>query len=636
MVHEHVSEQGPDRKTAAPRVSAPAGAAGLAALQRTAGNAAVVTMLQRAGQAQDRHRHGAGCGHGVRGQAGADEAQVQRSAVHDVLAAPGRPLDDARRAEMEARLGADFSDVRIHDDGAARASAAEVGARAYTSGSHIVIGDGGGDEHTLAHELTHVIQQRQGPVAGTDNGAGLKVSDPSDRFEREAEANATRVMAGPAPDADRHAPAGHRPEGPVRPAPTAASEPVTVARLVTAEDFKEQSKVPLAPRGELRALDRLLEEYQALGRRDYQGRADVLVRIAAAAATALQGRPKEKRRAAVEAVRVEAGAEGAIYGRLAAALTLPPELASPELIDVYEEILPRIQGAAGNSELTLLSTMVSEELQRRVGGLLTASKDGRAQGAAADKAAAGAAADAALAGLLARDMDALLAMAVDPGVPGETRAVLTEVTDLRGHVDLGVGMPGTVRDEATGRYTMNHAVNQTEGRTERLGSLAHELTHVAAGESYHNTAILLLCDSGLDKEQMRAIALERAGHARALKGLLTDDMVTGRQRSLIENKLEYMTKNGQMGKYVAGFKAKLNAEDETRTQMLEALAREESEASASLVEYDTVLTQLLVYLHSWRVPVDHPFYREVRRLAQAQREGRLAAPAPAAAPAPNG
>ncbi|MFD6200016.1 eCIS core domain-containing protein [Streptomyces rubiginosohelvolus] len=156
----------------------------LLALQRTTGNAAVLRMLQR-----DRHRHGPDCGHQ---QPGAEP--VQRSAVHDVLRAPGRPLDAPLREEMESRLGSDFSDVRLHTDSAARASAAEVGARAYTSGSHVVIGDGGGDKHTLAHELTHVIQQRQGPVAGTDNGSGLSVSDPGDRFEREAEANAVRVM----------------------------------------------------------------------------------------------------------------------------------------------------------------------------------------------------------------------------------------------------------------------------------------------------------------------------------------------------------------------------------------------------------------------------------------------------------
>ncbi|MER7725652.1 DUF4157 domain-containing protein [Streptomyces sp. NPDC096323] len=171
--------------------------AGRLALQGTIGNAAVVQMLRAAGHpsAQDRHRHGAGCGH----EQAEDRPSVQRSAVRDVLRSAGRPLDSTVRSDMESRLGADFSDVRIHNDAAARASAAEVGARAYTSGHHVVIGDGGADRHTLAHELTHVIQQRQGPVAGTDNGSGLSVSDPSDRFEREAEANATRVMRAPAP-----------------------------------------------------------------------------------------------------------------------------------------------------------------------------------------------------------------------------------------------------------------------------------------------------------------------------------------------------------------------------------------------------------------------------------------------------
>ncbi|WP_097874750.1 DUF4157 domain-containing protein [Streptomyces sp. ms184] len=180
--------QRPARGTAerSGEAAAPSGRApdALLALQRSTGNAAVLRMLQR-----DRHRHGPDCGHR---QPGAEP--VQRSAVHDVLRAPGRPLDAPLREEMESRLGSDFSDVRLHTDSAARASAAEVGARAYTSGNHVVIGDGGGDKHTLAHELTHVIQQRRGPVAGTDNESGLSVSDPGDRFEREAEANAVRVM----------------------------------------------------------------------------------------------------------------------------------------------------------------------------------------------------------------------------------------------------------------------------------------------------------------------------------------------------------------------------------------------------------------------------------------------------------
>ena len=50
----------------------------------------------------------------------------------------------------------------------------------------------------MAHELTHVVQQRSGPVDGTSAPGGIKVSDPSDRFEREAAANAERAMATPA------------------------------------------------------------------------------------------------------------------------------------------------------------------------------------------------------------------------------------------------------------------------------------------------------------------------------------------------------------------------------------------------------------------------------------------------------
>ncbi|WP_425471722.1 DUF4157 domain-containing protein [Streptomyces cadmiisoli] len=184
-------QQDPLEKTASPQAVSPhAPSAGaqhvlsphrLAALQRTAGNSAVQRLVDEA-----RNPHAA---------PGSD-IPVQRSSVHQVLRAAGRPMDPATREDMEARLGADFSDVRLHTDTAAQRSAADVGARAYTSGNHIVIGRGGGDKHTLAHELTHVLQQRQGPVAGTETGDGLSVSSPSDRFELEAEANAVRVMSG--------------------------------------------------------------------------------------------------------------------------------------------------------------------------------------------------------------------------------------------------------------------------------------------------------------------------------------------------------------------------------------------------------------------------------------------------------
>jgi hypothetical protein len=137
--------------------------------------------------------------------------EEERSPVHDVISSSGKPLDPEVREDMEGRLGHDFTDVRVHDDGAAHESARAVNAHAYTVGSNIVFQRDTYDPTStegktmLAHELTHVVQQRNGPVEGTPASGGINVSDPSDRFEREASANAERAMAAPAPEA--HAPA---------------------------------------------------------------------------------------------------------------------------------------------------------------------------------------------------------------------------------------------------------------------------------------------------------------------------------------------------------------------------------------------------------------------------------------------
>ncbi|MGW4702119.1 eCIS core domain-containing protein, partial [Streptomyces sp. NPDC004285] len=104
-------------------------------LQPVIGNAAVARAVQRA-----RDTHDADCGHG--------EDTAPRSLVPEVLRRPGRPLAEPLRAEMEGRLGADFSDVRLHTGATAQRSATEIGARAYTSGAHVVIGPGGADKHT--------------------------------------------------------------------------------------------------------------------------------------------------------------------------------------------------------------------------------------------------------------------------------------------------------------------------------------------------------------------------------------------------------------------------------------------------------------------------------------------------------
>lgn len=146
--------------------------------------------VQRISAVEEARRHDPHGGHA---------AEEQRSLVHEVLRTPGRPLDAPLRTEMETRFGgADFSGVRVHSDAVAQRSAQEIQAKAYTSGPHVV--DGGGmSKEDWAHELTHYLDQQAGPVPGTDNGAGLSVSDPSDRGERRAVENARRVMSTAAP-----------------------------------------------------------------------------------------------------------------------------------------------------------------------------------------------------------------------------------------------------------------------------------------------------------------------------------------------------------------------------------------------------------------------------------------------------
>lgn len=138
----------------------------------------------------------------------AEDPAEDRSPVHDVISSGGgRPLTPDVRTDMETRLGHDFGDVRVHNDSAAHESAKSVSAQAYTVGSNVVFqrdtydpGSQAG-KTMLAHELTHVVQQRQGAVDGTAAAGGIRVSDPSDRFEREAATNADRVMSAPAPTA---------------------------------------------------------------------------------------------------------------------------------------------------------------------------------------------------------------------------------------------------------------------------------------------------------------------------------------------------------------------------------------------------------------------------------------------------
>jgi hypothetical protein len=86
--------------------------------------------------------------------------------------------------------GYDISHVQAHTSAQAQASAAWMGADAYATGNHVVLGAGGQDLHTVAHEAAHVVQQRAG--VALSGGVG-KAGDP---YEQHADAVADRVVRG--------------------------------------------------------------------------------------------------------------------------------------------------------------------------------------------------------------------------------------------------------------------------------------------------------------------------------------------------------------------------------------------------------------------------------------------------------
>ena len=100
----------------------------------------------------------------------------------------GAPLDGGVRGRLGPSLGDDLADVRVHADDHSDALARSVSARAFTTGSDLYFAKGeyapgsGEGDRLLAHELTHVVQQRGAPTGGP-----LTVSQPGDALEAEAD-----------------------------------------------------------------------------------------------------------------------------------------------------------------------------------------------------------------------------------------------------------------------------------------------------------------------------------------------------------------------------------------------------------------------------------------------------------------
>jgi hypothetical protein len=123
------------------------------------------------------------------------EPGVAPAVVHEVLRSPGQQLDVSVRSSMEAKMGHDFRNIRIHSGRLASQSAQAVNARAYTVGGHIAFNENEfapestEGAHLLAHELAHTIQN--GSASFAEAAGPIEIGRKDDPLEQQA-----RDMAG--------------------------------------------------------------------------------------------------------------------------------------------------------------------------------------------------------------------------------------------------------------------------------------------------------------------------------------------------------------------------------------------------------------------------------------------------------
>lgn len=96
------------------------------------------------------------------------------------------------RARMETAFGADFSGVQVRLGAASEMDA--IGAQAITGREQITFASHDPDPELVAHELTHVVQQRQGATGVQAKALGA--GNDGDALEAEANSVAARVARG--------------------------------------------------------------------------------------------------------------------------------------------------------------------------------------------------------------------------------------------------------------------------------------------------------------------------------------------------------------------------------------------------------------------------------------------------------
>ncbi|MSP72563.1 MAG: DUF4157 domain-containing protein [Myxococcales bacterium] len=108
------------------------------------------------------------------------------------------------RERMESAFGQSFGGVSSHTGPKAQAACESMGAEAFAVGNHVAFRSSSPSVHTVAHEATHVVQQRGG-ASGIQTK--LSLGPVGDASEVQADAVAADVVSGRSVETSRITPA---------------------------------------------------------------------------------------------------------------------------------------------------------------------------------------------------------------------------------------------------------------------------------------------------------------------------------------------------------------------------------------------------------------------------------------------
>jgi len=248
--------------------------------------------------------------------------------------------------------------------------------------------------------------------------------------------------------------------------------------------------------------------------------------------------------------------------------------------------------------------------------------------------------------LVIDDMEILQEMSGRESVPGLIRDILKQILNARmvGQISPGLNGVNAKYNETRGsktKYTLNHNILVDGGHRFRLGSLVHELTHVCVAEAFGNSVLMLSMPLDASDDDYLSVGQHRKTMLGTLLAQVESDSEINSDvftRSGLKSNLVTQCNYGMSSKlatnYVPNLKTRLEGE-EGPDFVPWILGLANRGLGAEIIEYDSVVNQMLVWCFMNNLSPTNPVYVELEHLAneeKARRARGLATPYPVRTP----